>query len=90
MSRSDRSSPTTVAPYPVANADVIYARYLLTHVADPSSVLAACATAMRRRGRLVLEENCALESPDPLFADYYDASKRCSGTTGKTCTSALG
>lgn len=62
---------TTVAPYPVGDADVIYARYLLTHIADPRSVLAACATAMRPRGRLVLEENCALESPDPLFADYY-------------------
>jgi Methyltransferase domain len=61
----------TIAPYPVGEADVIYARYLLNHVADPSSVLAACATAMRPRGHLVLEENCALESPDPLFADYY-------------------
>ena len=62
---------TTVAPYPVGDADVIYARYLLNHIADPRSVLAACATAMCRRGRLVLEENCALESPDPVFADYY-------------------
>jgi SAM-dependent methyltransferase len=62
---------TTVAPYPVGDADVIYARYLLNHIADPRSVLAACATATRRDGRLVLEENCALKSPDRLFADYY-------------------
>jgi SAM-dependent methyltransferase len=62
---------TTVAPYPVGDADVIYARYLLNHIADPSSVLRACATATHQGARLVLEENCALESRDPLFAAYY-------------------
>jgi trans-aconitate 2-methyltransferase len=58
-------------PLPVAQMDVAYARYVLTHLRDPGAAIAACAGAVRRGGYLVLEENCALFSDDPLFADYY-------------------
>jgi hypothetical protein len=50
---------------------VFYARYLLTHLASPRDVLAACVSAGRRGSVLVLEENCALLSVDPLFDGYY-------------------
>jgi SAM-dependent methyltransferase len=61
----------TTSPLPVENVDLFYARYLLTHIASPRSVLTACATAAQPGSRLVLEEGCALRSDDPLFADYY-------------------
>jgi SAM-dependent methyltransferase len=61
----------TTSPLPVADVDLFYARYLLTHVSSPRSVLRACATAARPGSRMILEEGCALESDDPLFADYY-------------------
>jgi trans-aconitate 2-methyltransferase len=62
----------TITPFPVSDVDFAYARYLLNHVASPHSVLLACALAMRRGGQFVIEENCALESADALFVDYYE------------------
>jgi ubiquinone/menaquinone biosynthesis C-methylase UbiE len=59
------------SPFPVTDVDVAYARHLLAHMADPARVLVACATAMRPGGILVLEETAALESADPVFAQYY-------------------
>ena len=66
----------TAVPYPVPVVDVAYARYVLTHLQDPAAALAACATAVRPGGLLVLEENCALFSEDPLFAKYYEHVER--------------
>jgi trans-aconitate 2-methyltransferase len=61
----------TASPYPVAAVDVFYARYLFTHIAAPASVLAAAASAAAPGAAFAIEDNCALTSPDPLFADYY-------------------
>jgi SAM-dependent methyltransferase len=61
----------TQAPFPLVDADVAYARYVLTHLASPRALLTGCATGVRAGGRLVLEESSALESKDPLFIDYY-------------------
>lgn len=66
----------TTAPYPVPHVDVAYARYVLTHLRAPAEALAACSTAVRPGGLLVLEENCALFSEDPLFAKYYEHVER--------------
>jgi trans-aconitate 2-methyltransferase len=62
----------TRSPFPVSGVDVFYARYLLTHLAAPRTVLDACAGAAGGDSRLVLEDNCSLESKDPLFAAYYE------------------
>ncbi|HEY5147512.1 MAG TPA: class I SAM-dependent methyltransferase [Polyangiaceae bacterium] len=61
----------TEAPYPLADVDVFYARYLFTHLASPTAVLEATAAAAAPGGTFIIEDNCALESPDPLFSDYY-------------------
>jgi trans-aconitate 2-methyltransferase len=61
----------TEAPYPLADVDVFYARYLFTHIASPTAVLEAAAAAAAPGATFVIEDNCALESPDPLFSDYY-------------------
>jgi trans-aconitate methyltransferase len=64
----------TRAPFPLpprSRVDVAYARHLLAHIAEPARVLVACAGAMAPRGRLLLEETGGLDSPDPIFAEYY-------------------
>jgi trans-aconitate methyltransferase len=62
----------TRAPFPLPCAvDVAYARHLLAHMPDPARVLAACATATKPGGCLVLEETAALDSADPVLAEYY-------------------
>jgi trans-aconitate 2-methyltransferase len=62
----------TAAPFPVSGVDVFYARYLFTHLTRPRAVLDACAAAAAASSCLVIEDNCALESGDPLFAAYYE------------------
>jgi trans-aconitate 2-methyltransferase len=61
----------TQGPLPVPLADVLYARFLLTHLANPSGVLQLWAQAVRPGGLLLLEEVAGLESEDPTFARYY-------------------
>jgi trans-aconitate 2-methyltransferase len=59
------------APYPIDEVDAFYARYLFTHIAAPSAVLEAAATAAAPGAAFAVEDNCALTSPDALFSDYY-------------------
>jgi trans-aconitate 2-methyltransferase len=61
----------TSSPFPVAEVDAFYARYLLTHLADPRRVLDACALTARKGACFAIEENCSLDSSDPLFVGYY-------------------
>ena len=54
-------------------ADVVYARLLLGHLAEPASALAHWTAAMRPPGLLVCEEPVRYRSDDPLFARYEEA-----------------
>jgi trans-aconitate 2-methyltransferase len=59
------------SPWPVADVEVIYARHLFAHLAAPKAAFTACAAAARMGARLLIEETGALDSPDPIFTDYY-------------------
>jgi hypothetical protein len=50
---------------------VAYSRHLLAHLAAPTEALATWATAVRSGGHLLLEETAGLDSPDPVFVEYY-------------------
>jgi trans-aconitate 2-methyltransferase len=54
-------------------ADVVYARLLLGHLADPATALAYWAAAIRPPGLLVCEEPVRYRSDDPLFLRYERA-----------------
>ena len=54
-------------------ADVVYARMLLGHLADPAGALAHWAAAIRPPGLIVCEEPVRYHSDDPLFARYEAA-----------------
>jgi SAM-dependent methyltransferase len=62
----------TAPPLPAADVDFFYARYLLTHLASPRAAFDACAAAAAAGARLLVEDNCALLSGDPLFQRYYE------------------
>lgn len=62
----------TSSPFPVPPADLLYARFLLTHLADPVSVLKTWSKALRTGGLLVLEDTAQLHSENPFFRRYYE------------------
>jgi len=58
--------------YPDGEADLIYCRFLLTHIHRPADVLATSVQHLRSGGRLLLEETAALFSPVAALSRYYD------------------
>ena len=59
-------------PLPVPPADVVYARFLLTHLAAPAELLRQWLQALRPGGVLLLEETAALHSANPIMTRYYE------------------
>jgi SAM-dependent methyltransferase len=60
----------TRAPLPgVLPPDLLYCRFLLTHLRDPARVLAGWAASAA--AALVIEETAAMASPDAAFSLYY-------------------
>lgn len=62
----------TRAPLPLAPADLVHARFLLTHLPDPGRALGTWAAALRPGGRLVVHEVAALDSVEPALHRYYE------------------
>lgn len=57
---------------PIAGADLILARFLLTHLARPDRALAAWASAAAPRCRLAMHETEGLTSEHPALTRYYE------------------
>jgi SAM-dependent methyltransferase len=56
---------------PVPPADLVYVRYLLTHLADPRAALARWLRLLAPGGRLIVQETARLTSPHPVLGRYY-------------------
>ncbi len=54
-------------------ADLVYARYLLSHLPDPEGRVDVWRRALRPGGRLLVEENTGLRISHPVFRRYEDA-----------------
>ncbi len=67
FARCDVSAP----PLPVPLADLLYSRFLLTHLREPASVIRSWATAAAPGARLVLEETASMTGAHPAFPRYY-------------------
>ena len=61
-----------MVPFPVGPSDVLYCRFLLTHLREPGALLAAWGTQLRPRGRLLVEEAEWIRTRHPTFAAYLD------------------
>ncbi|MGH8930793.1 MAG: class I SAM-dependent methyltransferase [Egibacteraceae bacterium] len=62
----------TTVPFPVAAADVILARYILSHLPQPEAAAAAWRTQLAPGGVLLLEEVETIETSEPAFRAYLD------------------
>jgi ubiquinone/menaquinone biosynthesis C-methylase UbiE len=62
----------TTMPFPGAPAAVIYARFLLAHLTEPQTLIAAWAGELAHGGGLVLEEVEWIHTTDEVFSEYLD------------------
>jgi trans-aconitate 2-methyltransferase len=62
----------TVAPLPVEPAELVYSRFLLTHLGDPASALRIWAELVRPGGRMLIQETARIVSDEPALRHYYE------------------
>ena len=60
------------APFPVENADLLFCRFLLTHLSSPRDALHLWARAAAPGALLVLHETESMQSAHPALARYYE------------------
>lgn len=60
------------APYPVASAELIFCRHLLTHLGAPKQALDVFGELAKPAGLLLVQETEVLESEHPILARYYE------------------
>ena len=58
-------------PLPGERPDLLYCRFLLTHLSDRRQILAGWAKSAAPRAALVVEETADMISSDPVFQLYY-------------------
>jgi len=58
------------APYPTGSADTLYARFLVSHLADPEEAIAIFASQVASGGRLLLDEVEWIRSEAEPFRRY--------------------
>ncbi|MBI3970701.1 MAG: methyltransferase domain-containing protein [Chloroflexi bacterium] len=62
----------TALPFPEGPGDLIYCRFLLTHLPDPSAVLGRWTSQLRPQGRLLAEEVEWIHTTNEVFQTYLD------------------
>ena len=62
----------TIVPFPVADADVVFARYLLAHLPDPEALVARWVGQIRVGGRLLVEEIVSIDTDHPVLGRYVE------------------
>jgi trans-aconitate 2-methyltransferase len=60
----------TAVPFPTGTADLIYCRFLLSHLPRPLRHLALWARQLKPRGILLLDEVEWIRTTDPVFGTY--------------------
>jgi SAM-dependent methyltransferase len=62
----------TATPFPVGPADLLSARLLVAHLADPETAVARWLTQLTPGGRLALEEVEWIRTEEPVLAEYLE------------------
>ncbi|MEX0991941.1 MAG: class I SAM-dependent methyltransferase [Actinomycetota bacterium] len=65
----------TEVPFPWGFADVLYCRFVLGHLPNPTDVLASWVEQLEPGGVLAVEEYERIESPHPAVAGYLEVSE---------------
>jgi SAM-dependent methyltransferase len=71
-------------PLPVSSPDLIYSRFVLSHLGGPLAVAARWTAALGPGGYLVLEEPERIETGEPAFTDYLDLTTAVVASRGAT------
>jgi SAM-dependent methyltransferase len=69
-------------PLEVADADLIFARMLLTHLRDPLAAIDVWRGRLSERGTLLLEEVEGIDTEDPTLAGYLDLQREMLAANG--------
>ena len=64
------------APFPDGPFDLIFDRFLLTHLPDPEAAIALWTGQLRPRGLLLIEEVEHIDTNNPTFRAYLDIQQR--------------
>ncbi len=67
---SFRLHDVTTTPFPVGPSDLIYCRYLLTHLREPLSTVEKWSTQLADGGRLLIEEVESIDTDSAVFSAY--------------------
>lgn len=79
VARAAREAPAGVAfavhdvadrPFPEGPPDLVYARLLVAHLADPGTAVARWAAQLAPGGSLLIEDTDAIETEQPVFVEY--------------------
>ncbi|MCY3783219.1 MAG: class I SAM-dependent methyltransferase [Chloroflexi bacterium] len=62
----------TRTPFPFGPGDLLFSHFLLPHLSDPPSALAAWATQLRPAGLLLLDEVSDIWTTHPVFQRYLE------------------
>ena len=59
-------------PFPKGPTDLLFCRFLLTHLAAPQAVIVGWGAQLQARGLLLMEETEQIDTTNPVFATYID------------------
>ena len=62
----------TQAPFPVSLPDLLFCRFLLTHLSQPVRALEAWASVAAKRAVLLVHETERMETENPSLSRYYE------------------
>ena len=74
----------STVPFPVGPADLIYARFVATHLADPEAVIGQWASQLMRGGLLLLDEVDSITTSNDVLSRYLDMVSAVLAHDGKT------
>ena len=60
----------TSVPFPCGPADLVFCRFLLTHLENPETIVARWATQLNPGGLMMIEEVEAIRTSHPVFGRY--------------------
>jgi len=65
----------TKVPFPIGPANLLYCRFLITHLAEPEATISSWATQLQSNGYLLMEEAEWIDTSLSVFTDYLEMTE---------------
>ena len=62
----------TTGPFPSAPYDLLFSRFVLTHMRNPKAIVDLCGTQLNAQGLLLIEEVEYIDTTNPVFNAYIN------------------